>query len=99
MRLRRWLSALAAAALVAGVGAAIPAAAKDGCKPRVMAKAIGNFQFSTRITARNRWKAAAREKYGFDFGTWARAASRIEKCDKDKPGKKWICVASARPCG
>lgn len=98
MRLSLWMSALAAVTLVAGMSPATPASAREKCKPRVTAKAIGNFQFSTRITARNRWKAAARDKYGPNFGTWLRAEDRKDKCDKDQPGTKWICVANARPC-
>ncbi len=89
---------LAVIALV-GVSAALPVPASAACKPDITREAIGNFQFSTRLTARNRWRAAVRKKYGSKFAVWTRAADRkTEECTKKGPGGKWVCVASARPC-
>ncbi len=98
MTLRPWVSAAAAAVLAIGAASALPAPAKAECKSDITREAIGNFHFSTRITARNRWRAAARQKYGRAFATWARADRKTEQCDKSGPGGQVRCIASGRPC-
>lgn len=99
MTLRPWMSTGAAAALAVGATLSLPAApAHAGCKPDITREAVGNFTFSTKITARNRWRAAVRQKHGSAFATWTRADRKTEQCDKTGPGGKLRCVASARPC-
>lgn len=96
----RKLFAFAAAILLAGAVtplAVTTATAQPACKPKVSAKAVGRFEFSTRITVRNRWKAAARDRYGRNY-TVVRARNKDERCDKSGPGARWICRLTARPC-
>lgn len=96
MKINTAATLTAAAAMLAAVCAAAPAEAR--CRGDVSAFAVGNFQFSTRITARNRWRSKVRVRYGSAYASWVNAKDKTEQCDKSGPGKKWRCVASARPC-
>lgn len=99
MRMSKLSTTVLAAIALVGVLAAFPAPASAVCKRDITREAVGNFQFATRLTARNRWRAAVREKYGSKFAVWTLASDRkTEECNKKGPGAKWRCIASARPC-
>lgn len=94
-------SAFAAAAAVALIGAAAileatPASAS--CRGTVEAFSRGLFQDPSQIVARARWRSEVRRRYGFSFARWASAREKVERCTKEKSGRRWHCIARARPC-
>lgn len=97
MKRTAWMPALAGAVLAASLSA-LPAPAMADCKRDITRGAEGRIQFTTRLTARNRWRAAARERHGAAYAVWVKADRKTEDCDKRKSGSGWSCVASARPC-
>lgn len=96
----RCLCATAIAATVAvGVLSAMPTPASAKCYRDITREATGRIQFVTRLAARNKWRAAARQRYGAKFAVWTLAADdKTEQCNKKGPGAPWRCIASARPC-
>ena len=95
-------SAYAAAVAVALFGAtaildAAPASAR--CRGLVRGEmAHGALQSFTEISARSKWRAAVRARYGSRYTRWAVATDKNVDCKKGEPGRRWHCRASARAC-
>ena len=89
---------------VAGVGligalailGATPASAF--CRAPVEAYAEGYIQATTQLASRNRWRNEVRQRYGFQFARWGLGKGKVERCRKLSPGRRWHCIARARPC-
>jgi len=93
--------ALAAAGGVALLGAAAildatPASAS--CRGSVEAFSKGYIQNAVQIVARSHWRSEVRRRYGSSFTGWSRAKEKVERCNKETPGRRWHCIARARPC-
>jgi hypothetical protein len=94
-------SAFAAAAAVGLFGAAAildatPASAS--CRGTVEAYSRGYIQNAVQIVARSRWRSEVRRRYGASFAGWSLAKDKVERCNKIQPGRRWHCIARARPC-
>jgi len=91
------LAGATALAAVMAIGAATPASAD--CR-RIVAgqRAIGLLQTATEISARAKWRTAVRARYGYRYARWAQAKDKNMDCNKEKPGRRWICRATARAC-
>jgi hypothetical protein len=75
---------------------ATPASAR--CRAPVESAASGVFQNATQVVARSRWRNEVRRRYGLTYSRWGRAAGKVERCNKISPGRRWHCIARARPC-
>lgn len=90
--------ASAAALVLAGLAVVTVPEAQAACRSAITRTADGNIQWTTRLTARNRWRARVRQIHGSGFARWANASNKDENCRKPGPGQKWRCSARARPC-
>ncbi len=90
--------AVGAVALLGGMAIldATPASAR--CRAPVESAASGVFQNPTQLVARNRWRSEVRRRYGLSYSRWGRATGKVERCNKISPGRRWHCIARARPC-
>jgi hypothetical protein len=98
MALRRIITGAAGAAIMVAVLAIDAAPASAACRPSKEAFARGPFQTVTEISARNKWRSAVRASYGVRFSRWSLAQEKTMRCRKILPGRRWHCVARARPC-
>jgi hypothetical protein len=99
MELRRVVMGAAGAAMVVtalAIAAAAPASA--ACRATREAYARGPFQTIAEISARNKWRSAVRQRYGVRYTRWSLAQEKTMRCRKLLPGRRWHCVARARPC-
>ena len=99
MELGRMMKGAAGAAMmVAALAVAGAAPANAACRASVEAYARGTLQTLVEISARNKWRNAVREDYGIRFARWGLAKEKTMRCRKVLPGRRWHCVARARPC-
>jgi hypothetical protein len=78
------------------IAAAVPADA--ACRPSREAYARGILQTPAELLARQRWRNEVRSRYGARFMRWSVAKDKTMRCRKLLPGRRWHCVARARPC-
>ena len=91
------LAGAAALAAVMLIGAAVPASAE--CRRPIMGeRSVGMIQTTTEFSARSKWRAAVRARYGARYARWAKAEEKKMQCSKQEPGRRWACRAVARPC-
>ena len=95
---RRMQGAAGAAIMLAALAAAGAAPADAACRGSREAYARGVLQTLTEISARNSWRNNVRERYGIRFARWSLAQDKTMQCRKIQPGRRWHCVARARPC-
>ena len=98
MNLRRMHGAAGAAIMVAALAVAGAAPANAACRASVEAYARGALQTLTEISARSKWRSAVRERYSVRYTRWSLAQEKTMRCRKIEPGRRWHCVARARPC-
>ena len=99
MEFRRSLTGAAGTAIVLAtlaIAAAAPASA--ACRASREAYARGPFQTIAEISARNKWRSEVRQRYGVRYARWSLAQEKTMRCRKVLPGRRWHCVARARPC-
>jgi hypothetical protein len=89
---------LGAILVVGAVTIATAAPANAVCRGFKEATARGILQTPTEILARNRWRGEVRSSYGIRFTQWSNAKDKTMRCRKLLPGRRWHCVARARPC-
>jgi hypothetical protein len=90
-----------AVALVLGAGlSVISTSANAACRGTVSAAGgAKSIQYWASASSKYAWKDKVKDRYGAKFSTWSSAKSKNVDCSKSGPNKKWVCVASARPCG
>ena len=99
MELRGMIKGAAGAAImVAALAVAGAGPADAACRASKEAYARGALQTLTEISARNSWRNAVRESYGIRYARWSLAEEKTMRCRKILPGRRWHCVARARPC-
>src|ERR1700694_4782833 len=98
MKLTSMKGAAGAAIMVAALAAVGATPADAACRPSKEAYARGTLQTLTEISARSGWRSAVRESYGVRFSRWSMAKEKTMRCRKIEPGRRWHCIARARPC-
>ena len=90
-----------AATLLIGAGVfAISAPAAAACRGTISAAGDAkSIQYWASVSSKYAWKAKVKDRYGSGFATWSNSKNRNVDCSKRGEGKKWVCLASARPCG
>lgn len=90
-----------AAALLIGAGLTdLSASANAACRGTVSAAGgAKSLQYLASVSSKYAWKEKVSNRFGAKFSTWGNSKSRNVDCSKSGEGKKWVCVASARPCG
>jgi hypothetical protein len=87
--------------MLIGAGAiGISASANAACRGTISATGgAKSVQYLASVSSKYTWKEKVSSRYGAKFSTWGNSKSRNVDCSKSGPNKKWVCVASARPCG
>lgn len=78
---------------------ALSAAANAQCRSSVAAAGSANsIQYLASVNSKYAWKSKVSDRYGSKFGTWSNAKAKNVDCSKSGPNKKWVCIATGRPC-
>jgi hypothetical protein len=91
----------AAAVAVLLVAGAVPmsATASAQCRSSVAAPGSANsIQYLASVSSKYAWKSKVSDRYGSKFATWSNAKGKNVDCSKSGPNKKWVCIATGRPC-
>ncbi len=61
---------------------------------------VRKLKFKARVVARNGWSSIVKSNLGLPWSVWKIAKNKSITCVKinTNQGKKWRCLASAKPC-
>lgn len=92
--------AIATGVTLSSVSISTPAMAY-ACKSHpVQTVGVRKLKFKAHKVARIGWQNYAKTHYGQAWSVWQIAKSKVINCSKisTNQGKKWRCLASAKPC-